>query len=417
MQRIESLVSDLAGIAADPSLAGLQPIGKKSGDAAEAKPPFLSMYLWTDPSRGPGRNLRAQLLHLIRPLRENAAGGPDGDALDEAVAAAADYVRKLKPPPRGLAIFCSPGRDRFDAVRLRVPLLPYAEWSPVPYLRPLLAALDEHERTLIVLVDKERARFIVDYLEQGEELATLTDEVPGRHAQGGYSQNKYQRDHDKHVLWHAKRIVETLARLPRTMHLDRVLISGPPEILAEVEHLLPARLRRIVSMDLGLPVDASLADALVAARRHAERIEREGEIELIASLMEQVGRGRAVTGAAHVVAAVDRGAAVLLAYDLEVHDTGGSCGGCGAIVAPPVPERCPYCDGAVARHDLVDLLAARTLAGGGRVEEVRGDAAAELRSYGGLAVLLRYRDERSRPRPAGSTDDYSTARGGIHAGT
>ncbi len=416
MLRIESLVSELAGFAGEPTHRGAG-ADRDNAEAAEAKPPFLSLYLWTDPSRGPGRNIRAQLLQLIRPIRERVPAGSQAHGLDEAIAAAADYVRTLRSPPRGLAIFCSPDRDRFDAIRLRVPLLPYAEWSAVPYLRPLLAAIDEYERTLIVLMDKERARFIFDYLEQGEELATLTDEIPGRHAQGGYSQNKYQRDHDKHVLWHAKRIVETLGRLPRTMHLDRVLMSGPPEITAEVKHLLPARLRRIVSCDLGVPVEAPLSEALLAARRRAEQIEREGEVELVASLIEQTGRGRAVTGIEGAVAAVNRGAVALLAYDQALQAVAGRCDACGAVLAPLVPERCPFCQGEVARHDLVDLLAARTLAEGGRVEEVRGAAAVDLRGREGLAVLLRYRVEPGRSPTAGSADGHSTERGGIHAGT
>ena len=88
-------------------------------------------------------------------------------------------------------------------------------FGPVPHLAPLIDIVEDHERYAVALVDKERARLFTVFMAEIEATESFEDEVPGKHDQGGLSQMKYQRDHEKHVLWHLKRVVEELSGLLR----------------------------------------------------------------------------------------------------------------------------------------------------------------------------------------------------------
>ena len=55
-----------------------------------------------------------------------------------------------------------------------------ARFENAPYLRPLIAALDEYARYGVVLMDKEKARFFTVYMGEIQEHEAVFDEVPRR---------------------------------------------------------------------------------------------------------------------------------------------------------------------------------------------------------------------------------------------
>ncbi len=353
----------------------------------------LSLYLWTDPARGSGRNLRAQLQDLERAVHaELAALGEEApQAFDEAWARAGRLLEGSESPPRAAAIFVCPERGLEAFVRLPAHVAPRATWSDRLYLRPLLATLDEHERTLIVLLDKESARLIVDYVGEAEEVASLHDDVPGRHAQGGYSQSRFQREHDTRVEWHVGRVVDAVARLSEIAPIDRILVGGPPEARAVFDRVLPRRLRSRIGGSVAVGAGAPMAEVLSAARRVEEAVERAHEEELVEDLLERTDRCTAVVTADDVAAAVSDRRVALLVYGESARRPGARCAGCGRLFADATRSTCA-CGGAVAPvADTIDLLLQSVLSAGGRIEEVRGEAAERIeRAAGGVVALLRY---------------------------
>ena len=223
----------------------------------------LSVYLLTDPSRPAGRKPVTQLRDALRELARRLPSGTDPDTAFQPDAAAIEqYLAGLEPPPRGVAIFSHAPSDFFRALPLPTRFAPRADAGETFNLRPLLAALDEYEHTLVIILDKERARLFHTFLDQIEEVEAFTDEVPGKHAQGGYSQPAFQRHHELHVLWHARRAADALARLADREPVDRIFIGGPTEALAEFRRLLPKRLRHRIAGTIAVPLLAPPADGV-----------------------------------------------------------------------------------------------------------------------------------------------------------
>ncbi len=368
--------------------------------------PVLSVYLLTDPTTQPGRNLHAQFSDLVRALREQLAATPEAlEEVERLLPAVVGAIEALGTPPRGTAIFAARRGDFLRVVRVPVRVKPAAYWGRTPYLRPLLAALDEFERTLVVLLDKERARFFRVFLQQIEEIADIEDVHPARHRQtggapshvavdwqqGGWARGGLPRHEELHVLWHARRAADTLARLADRERVDRILVGGTPEMTAEFLRLLPRPLRGRVAGEVHAPMYAPPAEVLAAVQAREAEAERAAEERLIDDLFEQVGTGHAAVGLAEVVAAVNEQRAYLLIVAEGMQAQGSRCQHCGLLSAEPELTECPACGGPVARvTDLVEALAERVLDMDGRVEEVRGHAAERLHERGGIAALTRY---------------------------
>lgn len=368
--------------------------------------PVLSVYLLTDPTTQPGRNLHAQFSDLARALKAQFADAPaTEEEIERLLPFVAREIEALGTPPRGMAVFAAQGGAFVRTVRVPVRVKPAIYWGATPYLRPLLAALDEFERTLVVLLDKERARFFRVFLQQIEEIADIEDVHPARHRQtggapshvgvdwrqGGWARGAIPRHEEMHVLWHAKRAADTLARLADRERVDRILVGGTPEVVAEFRRLLPKPLQSRVAGEIHAPMYAPPSEVLAAVQSAEEAAERAAEERLIDDLIEQVGSGRGLFGLADVTAAVNERRVYLLVVAEGMQAVGSRCARCGLLSTDTDIPACPACGGAMARvADLVEALAERVLDLNGRVEEVRGHAAERLHARGGIAALARY---------------------------
>lgn len=269
------------------------------------------------------------------------------------------------------------------------------------------AALDEFERTLVVLLDKERARVFRLFLGEIEETADLVEATPKKHRQiggswayppspdwsrGGGSDSGIVRHEEAHVHWHARHTVDALTGLAASERVDRILIGGAPEMLAEFRHLLPAALRgRVADAAVHAPLYATAAEVLATALPVMERAERLHEGRLVTDMLEAVGSGRAVLGPAAVLDAVLGQRVSLLVYVEDAHLHGRQCKGCGMLLLPPAPHECPGCGGSTHQvADLVEHLIERVVRQGGRIEAVRGPAAERLAAADGIGALVRY---------------------------
>ena len=150
-------------------------------------PGVLSLYLLTDPTSGPGRNLHAQVTDLAHELRATVRGAPEEvrRALDDQIERLRTLLDQPGTRPRSLAIFASPAWETVRQVRLMTRFLPEAHWGPRPYLAPLLAALDEHERMLVLLIDKAQARVFDIFADEIERVCRFASDVPPHHREVG----------------------------------------------------------------------------------------------------------------------------------------------------------------------------------------------------------------------------------------
>jgi peptide chain release factor subunit 1 len=377
----------------------------------------LSLYLDTDPTRGSRRNLRAQIEDVLRPIRSELPDARAAAELDAATATLARELEALNPVPRAVAAFSCPESGFVQIVPLPEPVVPTAHWQPSPRLKELVAAIDEHERTIVVLVDRERARIYRVFMGQIEEVADLErssdrGDEPGRanrEARGGprgsvtpmgHGQRSGDQRHEWHVRRHLERVL-TVIRDKGSLAADRMLVGGAKDTVHELLALMPSRVRARARLISGLNAGDARAEVLARVMEAQERAEREAEEELVDNLLER-DRSHSVFGPAPVMEAVSDAHVHTLVYGAGVEAAGCECDVCGWLMSGPVPDTCPRCGGPMrAVPDLVERMVHRVLESGGRIEEVRGPASRTLEYKGGVAALLRYQPSTNGHSPAG----------------
>jgi peptide chain release factor subunit 1 len=352
----------------------------------------LTAYLDLGPERRAGRTWAIVLKDLARAAREGLDKG-ERSLLDAEVERVRSWLDDVAPGGRSVVVFSCSSRGLWETYRLPAVERDELTFQSTPHLAPLIDIVEEHERYAVAVVDKERARLFTVFMAQIEQTEAFEDDVPGKHEQGGFSQLKYQRDHEKHVLWHLKRVVEELTRLHERKSFDRLIVAGPPEATSELRKLLPYDLStRLVDV---VPIEAAASNSqiLEATLEIERRVERETEIRLVGDVFDQLGPGGLGScGISATLEALWLASIQTLVISDGLRVPGSECPNCGFLEAGIV-ERCPAC-GALMRSgdDILDLAVRRTLDTDGEVEVVHDEAAQRLTERcGGVGALLRFR--------------------------
>jgi peptide chain release factor subunit 1 len=357
----------------------------------------ISLYLDLDPRVTPTPGDAATRLHSL--LDEAAKGdGANRRELthDQRAGLKADferirnfYAREFtRNGARGLAIFSS-GLDNI--------------WRPLPlteavpdgvkvgrnlYLAPLVPLVGRGEGALIVVVGRERGQF---YRLRGgrlEDLADRTEDQPGQHDQGGWSQARYQRHIETLVQEHLRDVADELDRLVRRLAGVQVVVISSEGTRAEFEDLLTHEARAAVIGWTVAEAHAARAELLALATPVLERYQAEQETEAVDRWHEEIGRGgRAAAGwEATLEAATDARVELLLFQDGVDHKA-FRCPQCGRVSVEG--GKCPLDGTSLEGSDNgLDLAVHQTLVNGGRVWAVRHRQ--DLDPVGGIGALLRY---------------------------
>ncbi len=284
----------------------------------------LSVYLRVDPPHTSGPHLRrielgSRLDEAERRLRKH---GIDAASAERALDSCLDRVRQgLEDAPlpdhtvQAVAIFCedsgelraywlrrSPDFAVAAALNDRAALEPLAEAQPGP-------------RWAVVLVSRKHGRIFVGTDVALAEVGDVDDEVHRWHAQGGWSQARFQRGIEKEAKDHIGHVCERLFALHRSRPVDRLVVGGPAEIWPLVDAELHPYLRERLVGHAEVDVEHSSAEQVlehVGAVMADERSRREREA--IGHVMEGLGTGnKSVAGPNEVLAALgDRRVATLL---------------------------------------------------------------------------------------------------------
>jgi len=374
----------------------------------------LSVYLDVDPSEMQREGFEAALLDLWKPLRAELRDTDLVDRLEEEIDRVNTYVRDWdEPPGRSVAMFSSAPGDVFVPVALDVPVLAGARFGSRPYLLPLIAALDEHERYCVALVDRERARFLTVWMGRIEQRSEFEDPLPGRVTGGRWLTGAGQRTRRdvapqgpgrvhsdqggwaRHVEWHIhlhmQRVIDEMWRLSRRGAFDRLIIGGPPEAMAALRPMLPRSLAAKVAGEFAGEMFASDEAIVSRVRGIEEHAERANEAALVREILERSPKGGlAVTGWDETLTALCEGRVHQLVLIEGATAAGYACAEGHFAVIERI-EQCPFCDEPIwPINDLAAWATRCALRTGAGVEFVRGEAAEALRPHG-AAAILRYR--------------------------
>jgi peptide chain release factor subunit 1 len=288
---------------------------------------------------------------------------------------------------RGVAVFAASLDNLWSTLMLPEAVRDDARLGTELSLAPLASHVGR-DGALVAHVGRERGRVFQLRDASLVEIADQSDEVPGRHEQGGWSQSRYERHIDEIVERHLRDVAETLDRCVRRLRAVPVVLVGAEDGRAEFEALLAKETRDCVAGWATAEAHADARQLLEAARPVLDAWCDTRERELIERWREEAGKnGRAASGWDQTLEAASDGRVDLLLVQSGVDEKAYQCPQCGR--AQLLNGSCPL-DGTTLerRDDGLDLAVHQTLAHGGTVHVVQERD--DLGPVGGMAALLRF---------------------------
>jgi len=352
----------------------------------------LSVYLDLDTERQVTRSYQIVLEDLVKAAREPLDKRARAE-LQAEVDRVREWLESERPPARGLAVFSSSGGGLWETHGLPVAVPDRLSFETHPLITPLLGLVDDLERYVVALVDNQSARLLTVFEGRVESVEDFTDDVPGKHDQGGPAQARLQRHHEDHVLRHVKRVVQQLSEGLRQRAFDRVILAGHEEATAAVRERLPRELARRLVATVPAETSATDAEILRMTLDVAQRVERESEEGLVTSVIDASrSDGPGACGSSATLEAVWLRQVLTLVLADGLTASGSECPVDGRLYREP-PGACPMCGAdTLPVGDIADRAAQDTLRQDGAVEIVHDAAARRLRdACDGMGAVLRFR--------------------------
>jgi peptide chain release factor subunit 1 len=289
---------------------------------------------------------------------------------------------------RGLALFIAGLDNVWRALPLVDPVPDKARVGVEFYLAPLVPLVGRGEGAIVAVVGRERGRLFRLRGGRLEEFVDRTEDTPGRHDQGGWSQARYARHIEKLVHEHLRGVAAELDRRVRQLRKPRVVIVSSEETRAEFDTLLTSEVQKAVIGRTSAEAHASPAELHELAKPFLVEERTKEESAALARWREEAGRGgRAASGWAETLEAASDARVEVLLYQQGVDHDAWQCPACGRLALDG--KSCPL-DGTAMeqRDDGLDLSVHQTLAHGGTVWAVT--AHQDLEPVEGIGALLRY---------------------------
>ncbi len=353
--------------------------------------PFFTLYLNT---RWSTEKERERVRIFVKSHLRQCLGGP-GEPLPgvrEDAEKIEYYVRGLVNREwdevyGGIAVFACSALGVYRVVKSHIPFADEFRCSDRPVLRPVVENLHEGERGVLALVGADSGKLYEFHLGGVvREYAFEDEEFPGRHDQGGWSQARYQRHIEDHLLRNLRRLAGRLVSWVDEHDVRRIAVAGPEEVVTAFVRELPERVVQRVCARLHVDphagferVQKEVLDAFRSARRQEDR-------RRVVEVLERGGR-RAGVGLGAVAEAVRDGKIHRLFLDRAFQVQGWKCFACGEM-GERTPLGCPRCGEPVETVELGEEFVRGVLAADGEVFVVTG--VPELERAGGVAAGLRY---------------------------
>lgn len=357
--------------------------------------PVVSVYV-PMPAEDVGRGtLMTYIDSLVHRIRAAAGDAYDGDRRARlSVREDLNRIRAAAERERWsagtAAIFSCSGAGLFEAVTLPRTIRDRFTVDPTPWVRPMLAVLDEYHRCCVAITDDRSAELWELYQDELEKMERLRDRaLRGSDFAGwqGYQEHTVHHKEIELARRHYRRLADELDQLLRDGRYDVLAIGGHRDEVAAFVKGLPRELAARVAGTFAIdPATATRADIRRLAGEILEDYERDEERRLVAQVMDRAAAGgSAVVGVEACLAAGPISAIGTLLVQAEATVPGVVCDQ-GHWLARS-GDRCPLCgEGARATEDLLEELAELVIDQGGLIEHVEAQTplaqhlvAAELR--------------------------------------
>jgi peptide chain release factor subunit 1 len=357
----------------------------------------VSLYLDLDPSVSPTAGEAATRLNSLLDEAAKGDGANRRDLThDQRQGLKADFARIhdfyerefTREGARGLAIFSAGLDNVWRPLDLTEPVPDSVKVGRTLYLAPLVPLVGRGEGAVVVVVGRERGQFYRLRAGRLEELIDHTEEQPGQHDQGGWSQARFQRHIETLVQDHLRDVATELDRLVRRLRAPQVVVISSEETRADFDDMLSREARNAIVGWTHAEAHAQAPDLLALATPVLERWRAEQEQAALERWREEAGRnGRAAAGWAQTLEAASDGRIDLLLFQEGVDHPASRCPRCGRVAVED--GKCPLDGTSMERSDEgLDLAVHQTLIHGGTVWAVRHRQ--DLEPVEGIGALLRY---------------------------
>jgi hypothetical protein len=337
----------------------------------------LSVFLMVDVARIENQAATpGWRIWLKNALRELRSQHPEDETFDALRRRCEALLEPHRGHSKGLALFLTPSSEQL--FELPVPLTEHSIAYGRASLAPLLFAMDEYERTLIVVVDQARARFISGYMggaqREGSHVNDVEaydfphkDQMPtgrnqGDRTAGGSNRDAFAATLEDHLRRFYQEVAVQMRQLVQDQRIRRIILGGPAPSVHGLKHELHDALARQVVAIVPIPQwldDAAVMRLALPAALEVEHRQEEALIDEVVGLARSGSRG-----ALGLVAVED----CLARQQVEL-----------LILPWPVAD--------AAMRDRLPLMALRA---GAQVEFVSGAAAERVNAEGGVAARLFY---------------------------
>jgi peptide chain release factor subunit 1 len=352
----------------------------------------LTLYLDLDPSTSPTpAAVDTRFNSLLTEVEKRHLSGGDDAQRRRAIRANLERVREWwegdfdRDGARSMAVFVSAVDSYWRELALPEPVRDHFHLDRDLSLAPLVAQVSGLEGTLVAVMNRERGQVFRLRAGRLEEILDGSDEVPGQHDQGGWSQARYQRHIQKLVLEHLKAVGDEIDKRVRRARGPQLVIVAPEELRPEIEAALATETREAIVGWATAEAHAGPSELVEVARPVLDRAHALREQEAVERFREELGRNaRACAGWQDTLEAASDARVEQLLVAEGPERPAYRCPGCGR--ASTEAGSCPLDGTQLEEHDGLELAVHHTLAQGGTVLTVAGD----VLGGEGIGALLRF---------------------------
>jgi peptide chain release factor subunit 1 len=314
-------------------------------------------------------------VHEIRPRAEDHSLGHEAMlSIRSDIERIERVVDQERWPPGAIAMFSCGGRGFFESLELPRSVRDRVVVDFTPWVRALLAVLEEYHRCCVAVVDRGSAQVWELYQRDLREVTSFRDRILRNPP--GLPGDRVRDKADELAKRHFRKVAAELTGLFRTHPFDLLAIGGHQQEMPGFISMLPRELRERFAGSFTLdPGTATRGDIRAAADAIVERYAREEERRLVAEVVEKVAAGGwAALGLDDCLWAASVAAVRTLLVQEGASVPGVICRSCGWLAC--AGDRCALCEGpARETPDVIDEMVVAVIDEGGSIRHIEADTA------------------------------------------
>ncbi|RLC42525.1 MAG: hypothetical protein DRH49_03705 [Candidatus Coatesbacteria bacterium] len=306
----------------------------------------------------------------------------------------------------GVAIFACHEEGIFKTLQIPAPFNNQMTVSSFPQLSQLASKMKQGETVAVVVGDTNSVRifFMVfgkeveqEFLEREDvdevrmkRFSSRVSEAGGKgFTYGGYSK-KVDAYEESLIKAFVKDVSEHLDRWRRDKRYKHLILMGNENFIILLDKALHQKVKQMLIGSRRIePFSSDLLILESAEEIYHSFLERSRkEIQKIL-VEENLSDGLAVVGVEPTIVALTKGQVDALVLSSDLNRQSIRCSKCAFITAAGEPKTCPLCGSGVVRSDLKEAMISSASRMNGDIWVV--EATDELKRYGGVGALLRFR--------------------------